>query len=97
MAVPIDEGPGRRWLLVERGVAGEADWRAERLGRALGLSRRQREALALLARGYANRALAARLGLSENTVESHVRALLARIGGRGRTALVAWFWTSRPE
>lgn len=67
--------------------------RAEELARARGLTRRQTEVLAQLATGQGNRAIAARLGCSEKTIELHVSALLARLGCQSRAELVARFWT----
>jgi len=67
--------------------------RAEELARARGLTRRQTEVLAQLATGQGNKAIAARLGCSEKTIELHVSALLAKLGCQSRAELVARFWT----
>jgi DNA-binding CsgD family transcriptional regulator len=61
--------------------------------RDLGLTPRQAEVLALLARGAANKTIAAELGCGEPTVEFHVTALLAKAGCESRSALVARFWS----
>ena len=37
-----------------------------------------------------NREIADRLVLSERTVESHVRNILAKLGFTGRTEIVSW-------
>lgn len=44
------------------------------------LSAREREVLSLMAEGRSNQAIAARLFLSEKTVESHVGSLFAKLG-----------------
>lgn len=44
------------------------------------LSDREREVLALVGEGLSNRALAARLGLAERTVESHMTAIFGKLG-----------------
>jgi DNA-binding NarL/FixJ family response regulator len=49
--------------------------------------------LELVAQGESNRAVAARLGCSEKTVELHVSALLAKTHCASRSQLVASFWT----
>lgn len=54
------------------------------------LSNREREVLALVARALTNREIAARLVLSERTVESHVRRILAKTGLTTRTELTRW-------
>ncbi|CRK58528.1 Hemoglobin-dependent two component system response regulator HrrA [Alloactinosynnema sp. L-07] len=62
----------------------------DRLKDPVRLTRREREVLALLADGAANRVIAAKLVLSERTVETHVSNLLAKLGVRTRTEAVAW-------
>lgn len=44
------------------------------------LTRREREVLTLMAEGRANAGIAARLWLTEKTVETHVRAILLKLG-----------------
>jgi DNA-binding NarL/FixJ family response regulator len=53
------------------------------------LTRRQREILQLLADGGSTTAAARRLDLSEETVKTHMRNALARLGARNRTHAVA--------
>ena len=54
------------------------------------LTAREREIAALVARSMSNREIADRLVLSERTVESHVRNILAKLGFTGRTEIVSW-------
>ena len=53
------------------------------------LTRRQREILQLLANGESTTVAARELGLSEETVKTHTRNALARLGARNRTHAVA--------
>jgi DNA-binding NarL/FixJ family response regulator len=50
-----------------------------------GLSMREREILALLGRGFTNRAIADELYLSVNTVKSHVAKVFAKLSVTNRT------------
>ncbi|HWT04918.1 MAG TPA: response regulator transcription factor, partial [Xanthomonadales bacterium] len=58
--------------------------RAVRLPRRDRLTERERETLALLAEGLANRAISERLGITERTVKFHVAEILARLGASNR-------------
>jgi DNA-binding NarL/FixJ family response regulator len=55
---------------------------------AEGLTAREREVLGLLAEGLANKAIAARLGISEHTAKFHVNAILAKLGAESRSAAI---------
>jgi pimeloyl-ACP methyl ester carboxylesterase/DNA-binding CsgD family transcriptional regulator len=55
-----------------------------------GLSPREAEVLRLIAGGESNGQIAARLGLSINTVERHVTNLYRKIDARGRAEAAAW-------
>jgi DNA-binding NarL/FixJ family response regulator len=55
------------------------------------LTAREHEVVELVAQALSNRDIAARLVLSERTVESHVRRILAKTGMRTRTELTRWF------
>jgi DNA-binding CsgD family transcriptional regulator len=50
---------------------------------------RELEVLALIADGYSTREIAARLWITEETVRTHVRRLLERLGARTRAHAVA--------
>ena len=55
------------------------------------LSPREREVLALLAEGHSGAAIAGRLYLSTETVRTHVRNAIQKLGARTRTQAVAMF------
>ncbi|MFC0541560.1 ATP-binding protein [Kutzneria chonburiensis] len=55
------------------------------------LTPREHEIVDLVAQALSNRAIADRLVLSERTVESHVRRILAKTGLTTRTELARWF------
>jgi DNA-binding NarL/FixJ family response regulator len=54
------------------------------------LSPRETEVLVLLARGYANKQIAHRLGISEKTVKAHLTNVFQRIGVADRTQAALW-------
>lgn len=53
------------------------------------LTPRQKEVLTLLADGFSNKTIAARLGCAERTVETHLTAIFQKSGFDGRSALLA--------
>ena len=55
------------------------------------LTDREREVAALVAQALTNREVAAALVLSERTIESHVRRILAKTGLSSRTELTRWY------
>ena len=57
---------------------------------AYGLSQRERAVLALVAAGESNRAIAARLSISEHTVARHVSNIFNKLGVSSRTAAGAF-------
>jgi DNA-binding CsgD family transcriptional regulator len=60
----------------------------ERALRSLGISARQREVLALLGKGHSNKEIARLLGISPNTVKTHVASLLAKLEATRRTQAI---------
>ena len=54
-----------------------------------GLSARERQVLALLADGLGNKQIAARLGISTNTVKTHLEMLFEKLGVSSRAEAVA--------
>jgi two-component system, NarL family, response regulator LiaR len=73
--------------LIDPKVAGRlvevlADGRDER---AEQLTPREREVLSLIGSGFANKRIAAELGIAEKTVKTHVSSVLAKLGVADRT------------
>jgi len=54
------------------------------------LSAREQEVANLVAEALSNREIAERLVVSERTVETHVRSILAKLGFGSRTEIAAW-------
>ncbi len=57
------------------------------------LTPRQRDVLALIAAGKANKEIANELACADNTVELHVTRVLRKAGVTSRTQLIARFWS----
>src|SRR3954463_9585151 len=55
-----------------------------------GMTAREREVLALLGTGMANKVIARRLGISEATVKAHLTRIFRQIGGTDRTQPAIW-------
>lgn len=55
-----------------------------------GLTAREREVAALIARGYSNRGIAEALVVSERTVEAHTSHIREKLGFTSRTQVAAW-------
>lgn len=72
-------------------VSSETDLaqRCGSLAQQKGLSPRETDVLLLLARGYGSTHIANELGISENTVRTHVRHIYEKLGVGGREALIA--------
>jgi predicted ATPase/DNA-binding CsgD family transcriptional regulator len=72
------------------GESGEAVVTApERVGAGL-LSKREEEVARLVADGLSNKEIGARLFISEHTVDSHIRAILNKLGVDSRARIAAW-------
>jgi DNA-binding NarL/FixJ family response regulator len=90
-------GAGVRLGVIGRSAAGDmlvrvspaAEDPAAALTRAFGVSAREAEVLAWLARGKSNRDIAEILGLSPRTVTKHVEQIFAKMGVENRTAAAA--------
>lgn len=81
------------------GPRGRADRLLARLAssRPDPLTAREREVAGLVAQSLSNREVADRLVLSERTVESHMRSILAKLGLTRRTDVVRWMLTDRTQ
>ncbi len=58
-------------------------------GAQAGLTKRESEVLGLLVEGQANRGIAGRLYLSEETVKTHLRSIYRKLGARDRSQAIA--------
>lgn len=58
--------------------------------RGAALTPREREVLALVREGLANKQIARRLGISERTVKAHLTAVFAALGVQDRTQAALW-------
>src|SRR5690242_6881375 len=55
------------------------------------LSRREREVAALVVEGLTNKEIAARLFISERTVDGHLEHIREKLGVNNRAQIAAWF------
>lgn len=91
-ASSADVPPSADIVLFARGGDTSANTRQRTSGEAaVGtvLSNREREILALLADGLVNKQIAARLGISTNTVKTHLELLFDKLGVTTRAEAVA--------
>ncbi len=84
-------------VLIDPALAGRVAMSAARLrsgefwpGAHLGLTQRESEVLSLLVAGLTNRAIAAKLVVSEETVKTHSRGIYRKLSVPDRTAAVAF-------
>jgi predicted ATPase/DNA-binding NarL/FixJ family response regulator len=61
-----------------------------------GLSSREREIADLVARGLSSSEIGAELGITESTVKTHVKRILAALSLPNRAALASWVGRARP-
>jgi DNA-binding CsgD family transcriptional regulator len=60
-------------------------------GREAGpLGQRQAEGACLIAEGLSNKQIAARLLISQHTVDTHIRNIMTKLGCRSRAQIAAW-------
>ena len=60
------------------------------------LGRRQAEVARLISDGLSNKQIAARLVISEHTVDTHVRNIMTKLGCRSRAQIAAWVASTNP-
>ena len=80
------EKEGRLAVLIEREVSNPPALARSRDGHHL--TPREQETVSLLARGFTNKEIAARMGVSVNTVKSFIRSVMLRLGVSTRTGIV---------
>jgi DNA-binding CsgD family transcriptional regulator len=76
-------------LLSGRTIEERLATQAARAGEQWGLTLKEREVLALLARGYSNRTIADGLGITHRCAEFHVSSIFDRAGVANRAALLS--------
>jgi two-component system CheB/CheR fusion protein len=62
--------------------------RAAAAMRVAGLTKREREVMALVVAGHSNKDMAARLGINQRTIETHRAAVMSKLGVRSLSDLV---------
>ncbi|MGO9140133.1 MAG: LuxR C-terminal-related transcriptional regulator [Streptosporangiaceae bacterium] len=89
VALALAEPPPPAGVQAAREAGGRAA--AEAAGAPpAGLTPREREIVALIARGYSNKAIAAELYISPATAARHVANILAKLGFSSRSQIAAW-------
>jgi len=70
-----------------------ANWWREEIGKRWeGLTKREREVLALIIDGQSSQQVAEALVISECTVRTHIGNILSKLGVASRAELIAWAW-----
>jgi len=85
-------GLAPHYLVVDRSAEAQAGARVHVLASRWGLTGREAEVLEHIIQGTSNKAIAARLGCAERTVEVHVTHVLSKAQVESRSALIAKFF-----
>ncbi|KFE62289.1 LuxR family transcriptional regulator [Hyalangium minutum] len=85
-------GLSPHYLVVDRSTEAQASARVHVLASRWGLTVREAEVLEHIIQGTSNKAIAARLGCAERTVEVHVTHVLSKAQVESRSALIAKFF-----
>ena len=85
-------GLATHYLVVDRNADAQNSARVRMLAERWGLTARESEVLENIIQGASNKAIAARLGCAERTVEVHVTHVLSKAQAESRSALIAKFF-----
>lgn len=88
-ATSAEVPPSADVVLIARATTARVAGYSSENARETVLSNREREILALLADGLVNKQIAARLGISTNTVKTHLELLFDKLGVATRAEAVA--------
>lgn len=93
--IDLADGPIYHWIVQPRRsprpkLRGGLERR--RAARALRITERELEVVQLIANGLGNREIALQLSVSLETVKTHIRRVLGKLGARGRAHAVAIAW-----
>jgi DNA-binding NarL/FixJ family response regulator len=85
-------GLAPHYLVVDRNEDAQTGARIHQLAERWGLTARESEVVEHIIQGASNKAIAARLGCAERTVEVHVTHVLSKAQAESRSALIAKFF-----